>query len=109
MNTVATNASYAPFDIKQMLATMDVLKAAGEFRDAMRDVLFEDLRRRGFYIKAERDSRGEFWVIDDKIIEQVKTVIPQKPVGFLGMPPLGSVRVVALSDWLKRDTKTGEG
>lgn len=52
-------------------------------------------------LKAEKDGRGEFWVIGDDVLERIGKI--QAPIKDFG-PPLGGMRVVALSDyWLKRN------
>lgn len=98
MNTYS-NALLPKLDFKKMLSLIGKFDEEQRERDAMRDAVFAGLREQGTYIKAEKDRRGEFWVIGDEVLERIEKVQPQiKEL----VPPLGGVRVVALSDWLQR-------
>lgn len=100
MNTFSNaNANAASIDIQGTLALIREFKAKGDFLDAMRDVAFEDLRASGFYIKAERDGCGEYWVIDDRIMARFNQG-GQHPGP--GLSPFYGVRVVPLSYWREK-------
>lgn len=95
--TASTAASTASVpSIQDMLRLMREMDARKSLQDAMRDVTFEDMRAKGIYIKAERDGLGEFWVIDDRFLKELKDKFPKTPEP---SPKCGGVRIVPLSEW----------
>lgn len=97
MNTFSNGQNCGPIDMQKMLVTMREFEAKGRFLDALRDVAFEDMRAHGFYIKAERDSLGEYWVVDDRLLEKFNRPPrhPRNPY----VDVLSGIRVTPLSCW----------
>lgn len=100
MNTFS-NAAAKPLDFRAMLTMMRESKARQSLQDAIRDVNFEDMRRKGHYIKAERDACGEYWVVADKILKGLLEEAFGGGGGVCAPASFYGVRVVSLSAWLE--------
>ncbi len=89
-------------DLPKMLDLMKQMEETSARLRERRDEAFAKMRADGVYVKAESDEHGEYWVLADDLLDELKRRSDEDPAPSREwpFPDLGSVRVMRYSEWL---------